>query len=73
MPNLNNLPNVVYLNKSYDVWMRDAATWVENKGWIKDKDFYQVISETAYWMLFDNGRISQDTPVYFVKDILTQH
>lgn len=69
MPNDKNLPSIIYLNKRYDVWMRDALDWAEQKGWVEGKDYYEIISEVAYWKLFDNGLRSPEAPVYFVKDI----
>jgi hypothetical protein len=73
MPNTNNLPSIVYLNKRYNAWMMDAHKWAADKGWIEGKDYYEIISEVAYWTLFDSGKRSPEAPVYFVKDNLTGH
>lgn len=73
MTNPRNLPIIVYLNKQYDVWMRDALQWARNRGWEEGRDYFELISEVAYWRLFHDGKRSPETPVYFVKDIITKH
>lgn len=72
MYNPKNLPSIVYLNKMYDVWMRDAHKWAEDKGWKQGVDYFEIISEVAYWRLFEDGKRSPEAPVYFVKDIIAE-
>lgn len=66
------LPYVVYLNKTYDVWMRDAHKWCTDQGWEEGRDYEAIISETIfYWMR--EKRKGLGAPFYFVQDILTSH
>jgi hypothetical protein len=57
---------VVYLNKTYDVWARDAYTWAEkNNIPVEDRN---IISEVVFWNFMGRGLLD-GIPVYFCKDI----
>ncbi len=57
---------VVYLNKSYDVWARDAHAWAEeNNIPVKDEN---IISEVVFWNFMERGLLEK-APIYFCKDI----
>lgn len=55
---------VVYLNKTYDVWARDAHEWAKKNNLPTDN----IISQVAFWRLLDQG-VLEGAPVYFCKDI----
>jgi len=55
---------VVYLNKTYDIWARDAHEWAEKNNLPTD----HIISEVAFWVLMDQG-VLDGAPVYFCKHI----
>ena len=65
-------PYIVYLNKSYDVWMRDAHKWAEDNNMVKDIDYQEIISEVVFWAYMDKDLLI-NTPVLFCKNIITQH
>jgi len=57
---------IVYLNKTYDVWARDAHTWAEkNNIPVKDEN---IISEVVFWHYLERGML-ENNPIYFCKDI----
>lgn len=57
---------VVYLNKTYDVWARDAHTWAENNNIPVEGE--NIISEVVFWHYMEKG-ILDKVPIYFCKDI----
>lgn len=57
---------IVYLNKTYDVWARDAYTWAEKNNIPATEN--NVISEPVFWMYIERGLL-ENVPVYFCKDI----
>lgn len=59
---------VIYLNKSYGTWMRDASKWAEENN-VKPTE---IISEPVMWVYIDKGLLNGAT-LYFVKDIITNH
>lgn len=59
---------VVYLNKSYDVWMRDASKWAKDNS----IEYTEILSEPVFWHYMSKGLLT-GVPVFFVKDILTEH
>ena len=61
-------PYIVYLNKTYDVWMRDAHKWAEDN----NVEYEEIISEVAFWVYIEKGLLI-GKPVIFVKDIITLH
>jgi hypothetical protein len=70
---------LVYLNKSYDVWMRDAHQFAINNGYTLNpgsgsgfKEFKEILSEPVFWVYMEKGLLN-NVPVIFVKDILTKH
>ena len=57
---------VVYLNKTYDVWARDAHKWAEDNNIpVKDEN---IISEVVFWNFMERGLLDK-APIYFCKDI----
>ena len=57
---------VIYLNKSYDVWARDAHTYAKEKNiLVKDEN---IISEVVFWNFMERGLLD-GAPIYFCKDI----
>ena len=62
-------PYIVYLNKSYDVWMRDAHKWAEDNNMVKDIDYQEIISEVVFWAYMDKDLLL--TLLYYsVKTLL---
>lgn len=55
---------IVYLNKQYDVWARDAYEWAKNNNLPTD----HIISEVLLWKLMDTGKFD-NKPVYFCREI----
>ena len=70
MPNyisVNNKPLLVYLNMTYDVWVRDAMHWAELNGYAAG-DFEEIISEKVFWIYMNKG-LCENRPIVFVKTI----
>lgn len=65
-------PYIVYLNKSFNVWMMDAYKWAQDKGWEKGVHYENILSEVTFWRYVEMGMV-EGRPVYFVKDIITDH
>ena len=61
-------PYIVYLNKSYNVWMRDAHKWAQDN----HIEYQEILSEVVFWAYLDKGLLD-GIPVLFCKDIITQH
>lgn len=71
MPNyvsVNHKPYLVYMNKSYDVWIRDAHHWAVLNGYDPEKDFRNTISEVVFRAYLDKG-ILENWPIIFVTII----
>jgi hypothetical protein len=56
---------IVYLNKSYDVWARDAHEWAKKNNLSVEDD--KIISEIVFWHYMHEGLLD-GKPVYFCKD-----
>jgi len=63
---------IVYCNKSHDVWARDAYEWAKSRDWEEGKDYKEILSQMAFNVYLDKGLLD-GVPIYFVKDILTNH
>lgn len=61
-------PYIVYLNKSYDVWMRDADKWARDN----NIEYEEIISEVVFWHYLKSDHLN-GVPVLFCKNITTEH
>ena len=61
-------PYIVYLNKSYNVWLRDAYKWAQDNHF----EYQDIISEVVFWAYMEKDLLN-NTPVLFCKDIITNH
>ena len=64
-------PYLIYLNKTYNVWAMDAYKWMKENQYIED-DFKEIFSEVVFWHYLEDGLL-ENRPIFFVKDILTNH
>lgn len=65
---------IVYLNKSFDVWLRDGMKFAEINGLnVPENNSHNiVISEVVFHHHLQNKLIG-NTPCYFVTEMLTEH
>jgi len=62
-------PYIVYLNKAYDVYAKDAYAWARKNNIFILNDGENIISEKIFWLLLEKGNL-EGKPVYFCKDKL---
>ena len=61
-------PYIVYLNKSYNVWLSDAYKWAQDN----NIEYQHIISEVVFWAYMDKNLLNK-IPILFCKDITTKH